>query len=363
MNLSLLSGGISLLPDGTETAFGAMTGEPTAGNRGVLSAAASGLCDFIGHQGGDADRILGTSGVDPELLAQPTLSLGLDDYCQVMENAARDSRCDNFGLYYGQQFKPQALGLIGYIGLCSSTLEAALHNWVAAFPYHQHDTLIRLVEADDCWRLDYQVRHGRILCRRQDAELTMGMALNLIRHAAGPHWAPRAVMFEHPRPEQWHDHCKSFDSPVYFDQPLNAMLIPKRDLNRPMPERDPLLLGVIVDAIRRLDGQRRPQGLIDHVRDQVRQTLSNEEPTLESVAHRLDLSSWTLQRRLHHEGASFSGLIDGVRREMADHYLRQPHLSISEIALLLGFSEASAFSRAFRRWQGVSPRQWRSDSQ
>lgn len=331
-----------------------------AGNRGVLSAAASGLCDFIGRHGGDADRILGSSGVDPELLAQPTLSLNLDSYCQVMENAARDSRCDNFGLYYGQQFKPQALGLIGYIGLCSSTLELALHNWVAAFPYHQHDTLIRLVDCGDCWRLDYQVRHGRILCRRQDAELTMGMALNLIRHAAGPNWAPRAVMFEHPRPEQWHDHRKSFDAQVYFDQPFNSMSIPKRDLQRPMPDSEPLLLSVIQDAIRRLDGQPVTQGLIDRVRDQIRRTLAMGEPMLEAAAHRLDLSSWSLQRRLNREGVSFSTLLDGVRREMADLYLRQPHLSISEMALLLGFSEASAFSRAFRRWHGVSPRQWRN---
>ncbi|GHB28463.1 AraC-like transcriptional regulator QhpR [Salinicola rhizosphaerae] len=352
MDLSLLSGGL-----------GADSGISGVGNRGVLSAAASGLYDFIGRHGGDADRILGASGVDPELLAQPTLSLGLDEYCRVMENAARDSQCGNFGLYYGQQFKPQALGLIGYIGLCSSTLETALSNWVAAFPYHQHETLIRLVDSDDCWRLDYQVQHGRILCRRQDAELTMGMALNLIRHAAGPTWAPRAVMFEHPRPEQWHDHGKSFDAPIYFDQPWNSMLIPKRDLSRPMPESDPLLLGVIVDAIRRLDGQRTPQGLVDRVRDQVRQTLSQGEPTLERAAHRLDLSSWSLQRRLNREGVSFSTLLDGVRREMADHYLRQPHLSISEVALLLGFSEASAFSRAFRRWHGVSPRQRRSDFQ
>jgi AraC-like DNA-binding protein len=354
---------LSFLSDGPDTVLGTGTHGASAGNRGVLSAAASGLCDFIGHHGGDADRILGASGIDPELLAKPTLSLSLDSYCQVMENAARDSRCGNFGLYYGQQFKPQALGLIGYIGLCSSTLEAALHNWVAAFPYHQHDTLIRLVDADDCWRLDYQVRHGRILCRRQDAELTMGMALNLIRHAAGPSWAPRAVMFEHPCPEQWHDHCKFFDAQVYFDQPVNSMLIPKRDLNRPMPGRDPLLLGVIVDAIRRLDGLRTPQGLVDRVRDQVRQTLSMGEPTLESAAHRLDFSSWSLQRRLSREGVSFSQVLDGVRREMATHYLRQPHLSISEIALLLGFSEVSAFSRAFRRWHDVSPRQWRIHTQ
>ena len=330
-------------------------------NRGVLAAAASGLSDFISHSGGDVDRIFGVSGIDPELLAQPTLSLGLINYCRVMEEAARYSGCDNFGLHYGRPFKPQSLGLIGYIGLCSATLEQALHNVANAFPWHQHDTLTRLVDKGDCWRLDYQVRHGAILCRRQDAELTLGMFLNLIRHVAGKHWAPREVHFEHPRPTQWHEHCKVFDAPVYFDQPFNSLLIPKRDLARAMPDSDPLLLGVMQDAIRRLNSATPQQNIVDQARSQVHLVMLQGEPVLEEVADKMGLSSWSLQRRLREEGLSFTTLVDNVRCEMAKHYLQQRQLPISEMALLLGYSEVSAFSRAFRRWFGISPRQWRRD--
>lgn len=225
----------------------------SAGHRGVLSAAACGLGDFICSHGGDVDRIFGVSGIDPELLSSPTLSLGLVNYCRVMEEAARHSGFDNFGLHYGQQFKPQSLGLLGYIGLCSATLGEALHNLVQAFPFHQHNTLVQLVDKGECLRLDYQVRHGAILARRQDAELTLGMFMNLLRHALGKHWAPREVHFEHPRPEHWHEHCKVFDAPVYFDQPFNSLLIPRRDLGRAMPESDPILLRVMQDAICRLN--------------------------------------------------------------------------------------------------------------
>lgn len=330
-------------------------------NRGVLAAAASGLSEFICHSGGDVDRIFGVSGINPELLAQPTLSLGLINYCRVMEEAARYSGCDNFGLHYGKQFKPQSLGLIGYIGLCSATLEQALHNVANAFPWHQHDTLTRLVDKGDCWRLDYQVRHGAILCRRQDAELTLGMFLNLIRHVAGKNWAPREVHFEHPRPSQWHEHCKVFDAPVYFDQPFNSLLIPKRDLLRAMPDSDPLLLGVMQDAIQRLNSSTPQQNIVDQARAQVHQVILQGEPVLDDVAEKMGLSSWSLQRRLREEGLSFTTLVDNVRCEMAKHYLQQRQLPISEMALLLGYSEVSAFSRAFRRWFGISPRQWRQD--
>ncbi|MCY1187105.1 HTH-type transcriptional regulator VirS [compost metagenome] len=77
----------------------------------------------------------------------------------------------------------------------------------------------------------------------------------------------------------------------------------------------------------------------------------------------MGLASWSLQRRLREQGLTFSSLVDKVRCELATHYLRQQQLPISELAPLLGYSEASAFSRAFRRWFGVSPRQWRQQGE
>ncbi|WP_414500831.1 MULTISPECIES: AraC family transcriptional regulator [unclassified Zymobacter] len=337
---------------------GAFAGVPV-GHRGVLSAAASGLGDFIGHCGGDIDHIFGISGIDPELLGSPTLSLGLVNYCRVMEEAARSSGEDNFGLYYGRQFKPQALGLIGYIGLCSPTLEQALRNVVNAFPCHQHDTLTRLVDQGECLRLDYQVHHGAILARRQDAELTLGMFLNLIRYVLGPQWAAREVQFEHPRPEGWHEHCKVFDAPVYFEQPFNSLLIPKRDLGRTMPDSDPLLLAVMQDAIRRLNDRAPHQGIVDQARNQIHLLLAQGPLSLERVADNMGISPWSLQRRLREEGTCFTQMIDTVRRELAEYLLPQRQLPLSDIALQLGYSELSAFSRAFQRWYGTSPRKWR----
>ncbi|WP_323113618.1 AraC family transcriptional regulator [Pseudomonas guariconensis] len=338
------------------------TVSPVAGNLGVLSAAASGLEGFVTGVGGDIDLILGRAGVNPESLRQPTLSLPLTNYCQVLEEAARQAHCDNFGLHYGLQFQPQALGLLGYVGLFSNTLEEALRNFAAAFPYHQHDTLIRLVDCGESYRFDYQVRHSAILERRQDAELTMGMALNLIRHVLGKDWAPVAVSFEHARPQDWRVHQQAFGAPVYFDRGCNSMLVPKADLkDQRMPERDANLLFLVQDVLQRLGAHDQRRNLLDEADAQVRLALSGGEPCLERIAQALELSSAGLQRHLREAGLSFSQLVERVRRELAVHYLRQPKRPVSDLAGLLGYSEASAFSRAFRRWFGVSPRQWRSE--
>jgi AraC-like DNA-binding protein len=333
----------------------------SASNRGVLSAAANGLDGFIVQHGGDLDRVFGRAGIDPEQLLHPTLSLPLTNYCKVLEEAARQTGCDNFGLRYGQQFQPQALGLLGYIGLCSATLEDALINFSAAFPFHQHSTLIELVDQGECYRFDYQVRHGAINERRQDAELTMGMALNLVRHVLGPDWAPRQVAFEHARPHDWHEHRDAFHADVSFGQGCNSLLIPKRELvGKTMPGSDPILLMLIKDAIRQLGDNGSETNVLERTRQTLLATLHLGEPALDEIAHNLGLSEWALQRKLREHGLSFTQLVDQIRQDSAIAHLKQQNLSITQLASMLGYSETSAFSRAFKRWFGLSPKQWRS---
>ncbi|WP_263264234.1 AraC family transcriptional regulator [Pseudomonas entomophila] len=330
-------------------------------HQGVLSAAASGLDAFITDHGGDLDRVFGRAGIDPEQLAHPTLSLALPNYCEVLEEAARQTGCEHFGLRYGEQFKPQALGLLGYVGLCSPTLEAALVNFAEAFPFHQHSTLIQLVDAGECYRFDYQIRHASIRERRHDAELTMGMAMNLVRHVLGDGWHPREVLFEHSRPDDGEQHRQVFGAQVRFDQPCNGLLIPKADIaDHRMPGSDPVLLMLVKDAIRQLGASAGDDGLFARVEAAIVGQLPAGEPTLEAVALAVDLGPATLQRRLREHGCCFSQLIEQVRQRLAQRYLREGVTSVTQLAGLLGYSETSAFSRAFRRWHGVSPRQWRS---
>jgi AraC-like DNA-binding protein len=334
---------------------------PGTSNCGVLSAAANGLDSFIVQHGGDLDQVFGRAGINPEQLLHPTLSLPLPNYCKVLEEAARQTGCDNFGLRYGQQFQPQALGLLGYIGLCSATLEDALINFAAAFPFHQHSTLIQLVDQGECYSFDYQVRHGAISERRQDAELTMGMALNLVRHVLGPDWAPRAVAFEHGKPQDWHEHSEVFHADVLFGQGCNSLLIPKSELvGKAMPGSDPILLMLIKDAIRQLGDSGHEVSLLDQARQTINSILHLGEPALDHLAQTLGLSEWALQRKLREYGLSFTQLVDQIRQETAMKHLKQQNLSVTQLASLLGYSETSAFSRAFKRWFGLSPKQWRS---
>lgn len=211
----------------------------------ILSAAATGLVSFILLEGGDPDRVLGLAGVSATALGQPASSLGLDLYCRVMEQAAADTCNGNFGLRYGQQYEPGQLGLLGYVALASPTVGAAFENISGLFHHHQQRSILRVVRQPELSRIEYQILDRSIAARRQDAELSLGMFFNILRHALGSRWSPEAVLFEHARPESWPEHERSFGAPALFAQPCNAIVLPTRQLEAPMPGADAHLLALL----------------------------------------------------------------------------------------------------------------------
>ncbi|MEM7606283.1 MAG: helix-turn-helix transcriptional regulator, partial [Myxococcota bacterium] len=114
------------------------------------------------------------------------------------------------------------------------------------------------------------------------------------------------------------------------------------------------------DARRLLDDE---QSLEHRVRIEVSQTLADGVPSISDTAKRLGMSSRTLQRRLSASGYTYQQLIDEARRQLAEKLLRQTEYSVQEVAFLTGFSEQSAFTRAFKRWAGQTPRSFRLAAQ
>jgi AraC-like DNA-binding protein len=328
---------------------------------GVLASAATGIADHILRHHGDIDLICGRAGVDPSTVGQPTVSLGLSSYCALFEEAAQQTRNGNFGLWFGNGFKPRDLGLIGYAAVSSPTLGSALGTFVELFAHHQQSTLMRIAEAGHgLARLEYQIRVPDILVRRQDAELSLGMFLNIIRENCGASWAPLEVHFEHPKPEAWKEHENAFDAPVYFSQATNALVFRKELFSRPMPAPDLKLLSIARMCLKSVGvhGVAR-ETLADRVKTEIRARLADGYPALEDVAAALRASPSGIQRELNRAQMTYKDVVEEVRKGLAFAYLRQRDLPLSEIAFLLGYSELSAFSRAFSRWTGTSPRHYR----
>jgi AraC-like DNA-binding protein len=339
-----------ILPDGL----------PAVGNGPqILASAAHGVAEMIATLGGDAGRVFESAHIDAHCLDSPFNELNLAQYCRLFEEAARETRYDNFGLRFGYGFKPKQLGAIGYMAVNSPTLAAALRNFCSYFPAHQQNTTMTLREERDLVYLDYRIEDGRIGLRRQDAELSIGMFSNIFWHALGRSWRPLEIHFEHPKPVEAREHEALFDTPVYFSQPFNSLVFRRSDLDAIMPDPDSSLYSLLEPFMSGRCRRARPDDLAALVRQKIETQLPNGNPSIKKVAAEIGLSSWTLHRRLHDLDVNFNDLVRGARRDLALRYVAEPHIPLTEVAFLLGYSELSAFSRAFRQWTGMAPAHYR----
>ena len=325
----------------------------------ILSAAATGLVSFILLEGGDPDRVLGLAGVSATALGQPASSLGLDLYCRVMEQAAADTCNGNFGLRYGQQYEPGQLGLLGYVALASPTVGAAFENISGLFHHHQQRSILRVVRQPELSRIEYQILDRSIAARARTPSCRWACSST----SCATRWAAAG----RPRPC-----CSSMR--VRSPGPSTSAASARRRCSRSPATPSCCRRGSWTRHARR----RRPsagaaahnlaqlglagmpgESLVERAAAAIRRQLADGEPSLDDVARALNIPNWTLQRRLRNHGCTYQELLLEVRRELALNYLKDREIQISELAFLLGYSEISAFSRAFHRWLGMSPSEWR----
>jgi AraC-like DNA-binding protein len=193
---------------------------------------------------------------------------------------------------------------------------------------------------------------------RPYAEYALAACYLRVRNAVGD-FDPIRVEFSHEAPADTSEHERIFRSPVLFRCVGTRMVLSRSVWDQPNAHPDPALCALLEEHAKRLLSEVSRGGFGGEVRKTTLAQLRGGTPTLAHVAKRLGMSGRTLQRRLEEEGTSFAELLDELRRGMAQAYLADPQVSISEVSYLLGFSEQSAFQRAFKRWTGLTPRGFR----
>ena len=330
-----------------------MIGATGRGRARIRAVAASGLCDAIRDLGACPQALLGEVRLTDEDLSEPLSWLFLSDYCGLLERIADTFARPSFGLGFGLARPAAILGDLGSLAASAPTLHAAFDILSALIPTLQEQSMLRFERHGNGYMVAYQIRDGHIVRRRQDSELTVGVLIGFVRANLGPHWAPQEVHFEHPRPDAPQDYANLLGAPVYFGQLCNAIVVAAEDAGTILTSADPARLADLDRRIRRRLPDGRGDDFIGTVLQEIRDGLAKGQPGADAVARRLDLSGPALYRRLKAHGVDFSDLQRDLRRELALMHVAQAHLPLTEVALLLGYSELSAFSRAFRSWTGV----------
>lgn len=305
-------------------------------------------------------------GTDPLVLLPDARDALADRSARISEaRAAGWFRCaaatlgdDALGLHVGERIRPGHYGVLGYMAMACTTLGEALAR------QQRYQTLVLSIPAANM-QVDGEIvtcawNPGTDASFRQLADFNFAALLTYMRWLTDQPLPPRAVEMTYPRPRDVREHARVFGCEPRFGSDAYRIAFPLQWLALPLVQADPALRALMDRAaesqLRSLDGG---DAWTSRVRRMVESRLGHDAVALDAIASSLGVPARTLQRRLGDEGASFAALVDDVREARARELLGDAALDLTDVTFLLGFSEHSAFARAFKRWTGQSPQAFR----
>jgi AraC-like DNA-binding protein len=320
----------------------------------VKSIALSGCQELISDLGGSPDRVARGAGIPLQAFSNPDISIDGQAVATYFELAAMHCGAEDFGLKLARRQGLQILGPLWILARSAGSVREALTDIAANIGYFASTLALGLQEEKTCLALTYDARLSGATPARQIIELGLASFCLELRSSLGPSWRPTAVQFRHSAPADISGHRQVFGNMVLFDQDRNALLIDKISSARPMREHNERTYKAIASSLRlQLPGEAQCETV--RVELAIRALLPTGRFDLPSVSAELGVSARTLQERLKRRGRSFQQIVDAVRVELGEKYLRSSRLSAAEIAELLHFGDSSAFSRFMKTKAGASP--------
>ena len=313
---------------------------------------------IVGH---DPMTFLHTQGIDSKILLDPDATVPMSACVGLLADAVRATGDDNLGLHVAEHAELGSFDVHFYAMISSPTLGAAFER-VCRYQRLIHETSqVRLEQSEDRAVLSHRLAGG-MAAPRQTAELLLASWVRAGRVATRTMWSPVEVRFAHPAPRDSREHVRFFAAPVLFATGENALVLPSALLHLPCRRTDPSLLSIIDRYVADRLGGPRVATFADRARAALSEELQAGNVTAERLAARLTVSIRTLHRSLAAEGTSYRRLLDQLRLDIAERHLLDDRMSVAEIAFLVGFSELSAFHRAFKRWTERTPAAFRAEA-
>ncbi|MGE0321991.1 MAG: AraC family transcriptional regulator [Polyangiaceae bacterium] len=263
-----------------------------------------------------------------------------------------------FGLAVAEYVKPNTFNALGFSLAASSTLRDAFQRIVRYFGMVTDAADLSFTPQGSFYELHIRLGEQRMAPEAVDALLAVGALL--AKSLAGPNAKPLSVEVERAAPQAWERFTDFFGCPVHFSAPRNCLRFDRALCEAQLPPGNGELSRSSDHVAEHYLERFGPDSLARRVRAVLVELLPAGDPGPARVAKRLGTSLRSLQRHLAAEGTSYTALLERVRQELAESYLEETDTPLGSVAFLLGFSSASAFSRAFRRWNECSPSEYRA---
>ena len=327
----------------------------------TLSTIAALIARGLEKYGCDSQSLFRKAGMDPEKLKNPDTRYSVKKMQHLWQLAVEETGQEAFGILLMKDFPPATLQGLGFAWLASDTLWDAINRLERYAHFISTAAHFSLLKKKGEYHLvfspvpDYL---GDMVPASLDAALAL--VVQMCRLSVAPDMVPLQVDLSHEPPRELEIYNDFFRAPINFSAKRNVLVFDHEQIEKKLVFSNPKLARandqMVVDYLDYFDRD----NIAQKVRIQIIDHLPSGVPSQKKIAQSLNLSLRSMQRQLHREKTTFKSALEDIRKTLARQYLKDSPRSIGEIAYLLGFSEPSSFVRAFKRWNGKTPSQYRS---
>jgi len=316
------------------------------------------LWKYMESCGIDPEPIYIKAGINPKLLSNPQARININcvDELWRLADTIIDDPC--LGVKMSEFWHPSMMGALGYAWLVSSTLRRGMNRTVRYIHVVTEDLNLELTDTPAGLKLSLDLEKS-IFTLPQHHDLVMAIIMHMCRFNYGDELLATEIKLAHAEPDCSQSIADYFRSEVQFDAEQSSITIARADADLELSSANKQLALMHDEILMKYLIEIKKGDIVDQVRSIILENLPDGHVSDKLVAKELNLSERSMQRRLQEHQTTFRGLLDGVREMVAKQYIENPMNRMSDIAFLLGFSEQSAFSRAFKKWTGMSPVQYR----
>jgi AraC-like DNA-binding protein len=308
----------------------------------------------------DRESVISELGIDPAALEDRDNRLPVQTFASVWQLMSTRLPGRVLALDWITSWQITDTGVLGYVLLQLRSVGEAMDAAVRYAQLINQGAHTRLHRGPSTSRMGFQLMPDLLAIHQLPEAMLCGMVL-LLRGAVDPSFTPLAVRFPHRATARTPALERYFGAPVKHESGEVSIEVPTELLERPLPNADPVLAGYLrKQADELLQRLANPQAVSRECARHIAEGLGAGEPSQGAIARKMGMSERTLQRRLSSEGSSFNGLLDEARRTIAFGYLADRKLAAYEVSFLLGYREPATFFRAFKRWTGKTPQQYRA---
>jgi AraC-like DNA-binding protein len=311
--------------------------------------------------GVDASRLLREFKLSPSAFSDPESRIAYSTVGRVFGRCVEATSCEHFGLLVGERAGISSLGAVGYLAQSAPNVRTALHTIQRLYHIADGGGTITLDHHGGSVSFGYAIVEPDVPNAEQLIAAAVAIGFNMLRALCGPQWHPTDVHFALAAPPAAARVRTAFHVAPRFDHERSGITFPASWLARPPPGADPILHRMMRERVAELlAGAGDEDDIVSRVRRQLRTMVTAPCCSIAAASEHAGLNVRTFKRRLAARGTTFLQLREEARYDTACHLLQRTRMPVGEVASILGYAECSSFTRAFGRWAGMGPAEWRS---